>query len=398
MIDPSLSAPLSPEWYWHPEFLERERQEVFFKSWIFAGLAEQLAKPNDYVSFTIAGLPVIVRNMKGKLFAFRNVCSHRHSTIHPVGCGNAMFRCPYHGWTYDADGVPIGVPDNAKSFGFDKAAKQELALEQFSVDRCGNFIFVRVAAEGPPLRQWLGTFFEPLEHISMTLTANYATIDQRWNCNWKNRLEVVIEGYHLPFVHKASMSQHVAGVIVPDTNAEDVEDISASLDMELHVDNEGSRQEFTGPHSADFAPLVGPSLHHLDTIAKRLRAPTSSRLRGYDHFMLFPNMMFGINGGVNMCIERYEPVSAEQTDVQCWLMVGTPTEAGIKDGIIWNQMTQKWKEWTEKVLAEDRAPCETTQLGIRYARHRALLGEVEERVRRFQLALRERVERKEMAA
>src|ERR1700722_9704039 len=134
MSNQILTAPVPPEWYWKQEWLEREREEVFAANWYFAGFTQDLAKPNDYISLTVAGVPVAVRNMKDRLVAFRNICSHRHSTIHPRGCGSAMFRCPYHGWTYDDAGVPIGIPDNAKSFGFDAKARRELALDPVAVD------------------------------------------------------------------------------------------------------------------------------------------------------------------------------------------------------------------------------------------------------------------------
>ena len=396
LVNSSLFAPLPPEAYWQPDWLARERQEVFFKHWIFAGFKNQLAQANDYISFTIAGMPVVVRNMNGKLVAFRNVCSHRYSVIHPTGCGNAMFRCPYHGWTYDAEGVPFGVPDNAKSFGFDNESKRELALDRLAVDICGNFVFARVDAEGPPLKQWLGTFADPLEHISEVLTTVYWTIDQRWSCNWKNRVEVIAESYHVPMVHKATMLKQVDGLVIGGENQNDLPQMDAAVRASDH--EEDVHEEYTGPHSASFTPLRGPVLHHLDSIAKRLHLPFSRRLRGYDHFMLFPNMMFGINGGVNMCVERYEPVTPEQTDIHCWLMVGTSTKPGVRDGQIWKTVTKQWIAWTEQVLAEDRGPCESSQSGVHYAQHRALLGKIEGRVRHYQTTLREDVERQDVTA
>ena len=387
MVNPSLFAPLPPEAYWQPEWFERERV-VFFKNWIFAGFLNQLAKPNDYISFTIAGLPVVVRNMKSKLVAFRNICSHRHSTIHPEGCGNAMFRCPYHGWTYDAEGVPIGVPDNANSFNFDKEQKCELALDPLALDTCGNFVFVRVEREGPSLRQWLGAFTEPLEHISAVLTDTYWTIDQQWNCNWKNRLEVIIEGYHVPMVHKTSMSRHIKGVAsAAETEWAAVTDVPFASE-----DAQGGKTEYSGPHSANFAPMAEPTLHHLDIVAKKLKLAQSSRYRGYDHFMLFPNMMFGINGGTNMCVERYEPVSPGQTDIHCWLTMGEMTDPSMRGGIVWNTFIPRWIEFTNRLLDEDRIPCEAAQRGVRFARRLALLGHIEERVQCFQSAVRGQLE------
>jgi len=91
-------------------------------------------------------------------------------------------------------------------------------------------------------------------------------------------------------------------------------------------------------------------------------------------------------------------VTPEQTDIHCWLMVGTSTKPGVRDGQIWKTVTKQWIAWTEQVLAEDRGPCESSQSGVHYAQHRALLGKIEGRVRHYQTTLREDVERQDVTA
>jgi phenylpropionate dioxygenase-like ring-hydroxylating dioxygenase large terminal subunit len=385
MTGPALTAPLPPEAYWQDQWFAREREQVFFKSWIFAGLAEDVAKPNDYISFTIAGLPVIVRNMKGKLVAFRNVCSHRHSTIHPVGCGNAMFRCPYHGWTYDADGVPIGVPDNARSFGFDKEAKTELALERYAVDRCGNFIFVRVAAQGPSLAEYLGPMATHLEHICEFQPMTYARFMQGWQSNWKMGVEITMEGYHAPLVHPTSFSRHAGIEELPDEGSDTI--LSTGMAGGAYdVDEAQSSSAYFGPHSLNEGPLSEGSVHHLRTIGERLKMKHSPKMTGYQHYFIYPNFLVGVNEGVNTCVQLYDPIAPDRTNSCFWLLTGSP-DAKLKNGIIWQSMTKGWKDWTEMNSTEDKIACEAAQKGIPYARYRGTLGKMEERLWHFQCAM-----------
>src|SRR4029077_5580653 len=84
---------------------------------IFMGLATRLAKPGDYLSEDVAGMPVLMtRSADGEVRAFANICRHRGAPV-AQGCGNARaFTCPYHGWTYDTAGKLLGTTDKV---GFD---------------------------------------------------------------------------------------------------------------------------------------------------------------------------------------------------------------------------------------------------------------------------------------
>ncbi|HUY68500.1 MAG TPA: aromatic ring-hydroxylating dioxygenase subunit alpha, partial [Alphaproteobacteria bacterium] len=374
---------------------DHEREEVFFNNWIFACLAEDVAENNDYASFTVAGLPVVVRNMKGKLVAFRNVCSHRHSLIHPEGCGNGMFRCPYHGWTYDAEGVPIGIPDNARSFGFDKEQKRELALEEFAVATCGLFVFVRLAAEGPSLREYLGPMAAHLEHVSEFQPVVYARFTQHWAANWKMGVEITMEGYHAPLVHPQSFSKHVGLDEMPDEGPASPQVMPGGP---YDVDGSIGGIEYHGPHSLSEGPISPESTHHLHTIGDRLKMPHSPDMTGYQHYFIYPNFLVGVNEGVNTCVQLYNPLKPGETDARFWLLTGQPADKKIKGGIIWQTAMKGWQDWTAMNSTEDKAACEAAQLGVRYAPRRALLGKMEERPWHFQAALFKDVEKGRMAA
>lgn len=361
-----LAAPLPPEAYWKPEWLEQEQNRVFSRHWNFAGFTQDLHNHNDYISFTIGGAPAVVRNTRGKLAAFRNICSHRHSLIHPEGCGNGMFRCPFHGWTYDGEGVPVGIPSNTAAFGFDTQDRRALALETLAVECCGSFVFVRQAAEGPSLAEWLGPLAEKLESAAKAFPVLYGKNHEEWACNWKWGVEVTLEGYHVGAVHPTTFALYAG--------REDARDFYG-------------RSEYAGFHSWNTAPLSEPMADRLKACGRDLRLPRSTEADDYEHYLIYPNFLVGISAGLNVCATRYEPRAPGLTRMQAWLLTGAPAAPEILGSPAWRQALNQWHQLTFTVLAEDRGACETVQAGVRHARQRGMLGAGEERVRHFQSAL-----------
>ncbi|CAO3362877.1 Rieske 2Fe-2S domain-containing protein [Azospirillum melinis] len=124
--------------------------------WFHLCLADDLASPNAFVTTRVGAVPLVAQNIKGRVVAFRNVCTHRFAVIHgeAVGCG--PLRCPYHGWSFDADGVPVGLPFNPTDFQLEAEGRRRLALHPAALARCGRLVFVRVALDGPSLEEELG--------------------------------------------------------------------------------------------------------------------------------------------------------------------------------------------------------------------------------------------------
>lgn len=124
--------------------------------WFHLCMADDLATPNAFVTTRVGAVPLVAQNIKGRVVAFRNVCTHRFAVIHgePAGCG--PLRCPYHGWSFDADGVPVGLPFNPTDFQLEAEGRRRLALHPASLARCGRLVFVRVATDGPSLEEELG--------------------------------------------------------------------------------------------------------------------------------------------------------------------------------------------------------------------------------------------------
>src|SRR5262245_29585788 len=94
------------------ELYRLEQQRIFAKSWLFVGHESQLESNGSFLTTTMGEDPVlIVRDRSGTLRGYLNSCTHRGTKICRADAGKAsMFKCPYHGWTFNSEGALASVP------------------------------------------------------------------------------------------------------------------------------------------------------------------------------------------------------------------------------------------------------------------------------------------------
>ncbi len=202
---PDIAAPparaLDPRYYRDPEIHAREMERIFFRTWQYACHESALAKPGDYVAFTIADQGIFaIRSDDGRLRAFYNVCRHRaHELL--TGSGNApVICCPYHAWTYATDGRLRHARNTGKTPGFDIA---EICLAEVRLELFHGFVFVNLDADAAPMAGWypgaaqaLGAF---LPDIARMKPVSETAIEAP--CNWKVTVENYSECYHCAVAH-----------------------------------------------------------------------------------------------------------------------------------------------------------------------------------------------------
>ena len=190
-----------------------ENERIFARTWVFAGLAHELARPGDVVPVTVAGKPVLlVRDADGEVRAFHNVCRHRClKLVEEAGNMGPTIQCPYHSWTYKLDGAlhlapyfgghdPRAVPD-----GFDRA---QHGLVPVRVATWHDWIFVNLNGEAPLIEDFVAPIQRHLEGIDLTRMRHVVTVDLgEIGANWKLLMENFIEPYHVPFVHATTTEQ-----------------------------------------------------------------------------------------------------------------------------------------------------------------------------------------------
>ncbi len=188
-------------WFTDNAIFELERKHIFGRAWEYVGGAAQVAKPGDYFTCEVAGVPVVlVRDKEDTLRAFLNICRHRH---HPVvqGSGNRpMLTCFYHSWTYGLDGALIRAPRSEESPNFEPC---KLGLQAIGVATWGDMVFVSVFGSPTPLHEALGAARElaterglPIEKAKFRGRRSMH-VDANWKLVWDNNCEC----NHCPTVH-----------------------------------------------------------------------------------------------------------------------------------------------------------------------------------------------------
>ena len=352
---------LDPAAYLAAETFAAERARLFERHWQLVGLRSDLARHQDFITAELAGRGVVIQNFDGALRGFRNVCSHRHARIRSADCGNGLLRCPYHGWTYNAEGVPVGIPGNAEYFGLDRAARQALALAPIAVESCGNLVFARLAAEGEDLTTALGAYAEPLQHLSQIFTEPFERRSVDWDVNWKIGVESALEGYHLDLIHPASFRPLTAGV---------------------------QPSEFAGRHSYGPTELSAEGRDSIERMGTRLGLARTERYTRYDHFFLFPNIMAIASAGTFLSLQIYQPTGPETTRLRFWMLAGASSKPAQRHGIAGRAIDASLVAFNDRVLGEDRAISESVQRGKHLASGPARLGANEDRLAAFHAAWR----------
>jgi len=196
------ASTIPASWYVDARIAELERQTVFSRTWQVMGRAEQVEKPGQFVTATVAGEPLVaVRGNDGVLRAFYNVCRHHAAAVVTEQCGQAsILHCPYHGWNYGLDGTLKGMPefDGVKNF-----ERRENGLISVKVETWESFVFVNLDAEAAPLAEFLGGLVRRVSLLGLDKLHYFTSQSYDIHCNWKVFVDNYLDGgYHVPHLHK----------------------------------------------------------------------------------------------------------------------------------------------------------------------------------------------------
>jgi choline monooxygenase len=212
MFDPTRplaqASTIPASWYVSEEMARRERERIFGNEWVCAGRADQVARPGDFFTITIAGEPIlVVRGDDGVLRGFFNVCRHRAARVVTAECGQqTRLRCPYHGWTYDLAGKLRGVPE------FDGVAdfrREENGLPPVHVESWGPLVFVHLGNPQRGLEAHLAPMSQLLAPYRLEALRCVGRQEYLLDCNWKVFVDNFLDGgYHVNAIHPS-----LAGVL-----------------------------------------------------------------------------------------------------------------------------------------------------------------------------------------
>jgi Rieske 2Fe-2S family protein len=344
-----IGAKSLPQRYFvSPDIFAQEQEKIFSTQWVLVGHQSQLAKAGDYFTAEIAGENlVVVRDKRGEIRGFYNVCRHRGSRLieNRDGQLSAVIQCPYHAWTYGLDGRLIGAPHMDDVSGFDKA---DYPLHRVNLGLWEGFIFVNLAEAGAltsilsqrerrqqdgfvSLEDWFAPLKGKFSHWNMSLLQPAKRIEYDVRANWKLMFENYSECYHCPGVHPQLQK------VSPYDSAENDLTEGPFLGGFMKI-NPGKSLTMSGNACAAFVGKI-------------------ENLQRVFYYSIFPNMLLSVHPEYVM-VHQLWPQSPERTLIVCdWLFhpdAFSRKDFNPQDAIEFWDMTNK----------QDWHVCELSQQGI----------------------------------
>ena len=202
--------------YLNAERWEAEMEAIFRRQPLMLALSMELPGNGSYKTMDVAGRPVLMtRGKDGKVRAFLNVCSHRQAIVMPEACGKASrFTCPYHGWTYNAEGKLIGLADRQK---FGEVDTAELNLVALPCAEKAGMVFVALSRDAHfDIDEFLAGFMPDLEWLGLENWYHHCVHEIKGAC-WKVVTDGFLEGYHFATAHPETIhAQTMSNVMTYD--------------------------------------------------------------------------------------------------------------------------------------------------------------------------------------
>lgn len=279
--------------YIDPDVFEREKREIFGRSWSVVGFGKDIAEPGDVFPVDHLGVPLLlVRTKDGSIRVLHNVCSHRGMIlIEKPARISSVIRCPYHSWCYNLDGTlkatpHVGGPGRNADPAIDRL---QLGLSEVRSATWFDMIFVDMSGVAPAFEAAIGPLatrwrdFDPGElcHAGPDISFKLEV-----GCNWKLAVENYCESYHLPWVHPGLNSY---------SRLEDHENIVEP-------------GHFAGQLTRVYNPKLSEDGRHFPAFEN---LPEIWQTRA-DYVALFPNALLGIHRDHFFAI-RLEPISHDRT-------------------------------------------------------------------------------------
>jgi glycine betaine catabolism A len=191
---------LAQRYFVSPEIFAQEQKKIFSKQWVLVGHQSQIAQAGDYLTAEVAGESlIIVRDKRGAVHGFYNVCRHRGSRLIENRNGQCpAIQCPYHAWTYALDGRLVGAPHMDDVPGFNKA---DYSLHPTNLALWEGFIFANLADSPTPLDNWFASVAGKFLRWNLPTLRSAKRIQYDVQANWKLVFENYSECYHCLGVH-----------------------------------------------------------------------------------------------------------------------------------------------------------------------------------------------------
>jgi PAH dioxygenase large subunit len=195
-----------------PELHELELDRIFTRAWVFVGHESEVPARGDYAQRRIGRDQfVFARGEDGEIRVLFDSCRHRGTTVCRAEKGNAaLFRCPYHGWTYKNTGELVGAPFLKDAYGKELEKSRMGLFAAPHVESLHGFVFASLDPEAPSLEDYLGD-------LKWHFDAAWGQCEQGWEvigepqrvvvaADWKSAAENFAgDDYHTMYLHRSTI-------------------------------------------------------------------------------------------------------------------------------------------------------------------------------------------------
>jgi choline monooxygenase len=187
---------LAADFYTHEQYFQASKEKIFARGWHFLGKADLVGLKPFTLLPDLLDEPILLTRTGDALNCLSNVCTHRGKILVEKSCDEAnLIRCGYHGRRFALDGKFLSMPEFEGVENFPVAADD---LTKIAAASFGGFVFVSLdpAAE-------LETFAAGWPDAGPSPMKLTATREYEVNAHWALYCENYLEGFHIPYVHKA---------------------------------------------------------------------------------------------------------------------------------------------------------------------------------------------------
>ncbi|MGP0095155.1 MAG: aromatic ring-hydroxylating oxygenase subunit alpha [Xanthobacteraceae bacterium] len=194
--------------YTDPAIFTAEMTHIFGGTWVYLAHESQIPRKDDFVTARLGLRPLImVRDQTGKIRALYNRCTHRGTTLCRLEKGSAqLFRCPYHGWTFNNTGKLRNVPW-PDGYACDFNDPKYNVAQVPRVESYRGFIFGTLNMDAPPLLEFLGPITGPIDEWLDRHPGGRVVLCEAnrlmYRGNWKLAYDNSSDGYHVVFSHRS---------------------------------------------------------------------------------------------------------------------------------------------------------------------------------------------------
>ena len=192
--------------FFEPRFHDLEVEHIWKKCWQMAAREDDIPNVGDHILYQIAHLEYLIVRTEDGIRAFPNACPHRGRRLcEHNGKEARVFRCPFHGWSWNIDG---SMKDLTCEWDFPGIRQEEGDLTQVQVATWAGFIFINPDPDAESFADYAGP--EMLAHYAKNNLADrfkMLHVGKVVKTNWKLMQEAFLEAYHSIATHPQLLLQ-----------------------------------------------------------------------------------------------------------------------------------------------------------------------------------------------